>query len=83
VFVKSVTFCNPQELPVAIGVDPQLKVLMRSLQKVPHSRPEFGPHLYAIQSEQLPLLFRQPHCVICQVRPQQSLVLRLNLTEAS
>ncbi len=64
---KLVMHLHPQELPVAVGVDPQLKVLMRSLQKVPHGRPEFCPHLDAFQSEQLPFLFRQPHSVICQV----------------
>jgi len=75
--------CQGEALPVPIGVDPQLKVLMRGLQEVPNGRPQLGPHLDALQPEQLPLLLGQSQCIIGQVGSEQRLMLRLNLTEAS
>ena len=72
-----------EQAPIAIGMDPQLKVVMRSLQELPDSRPQLGPHLNAIQSEELPALLRQPQCLTGLVGPQHGLVLRVHLTEAS
>ena len=69
--------------PVAVGVDPEFKVLMGRFKELPHSRPQLGPHLDTVQPEQLAPLLRQPERLIGLVRPQHGLMLRIYLTEAS
>lgn len=64
-------------------MDPELEVLMGRFQELPDSRLQLGPHLYAVQPEELASLLRQPKRLIGLVRPQHSLVLRIYLTKAS
>ena len=55
---------------------------MSCLQELPHSRPQLGPHLNAVQAEQLAPLLRQPKRFIGLVGPQHGFMLGIHLTEA-
>lgn len=66
---------------VAVGVYPQLKLLICSIQESSHSRPQLGPHLDALHMEDLFLICR-PVGLASHVVPQQGIVLRIHLREA-